>query len=95
MNVFLTPDLAPFFGGTYFPPADVQGRPGFGTVLTRIAQVWGQRKEEIRESSEDVLRQLGELSSQQPAAGGLPASAQEAAIQVGPLHARPWVDCVL
>lgn len=36
MNVFLTPDLSPFLGGTYFPPEDSYGRPGFITMLNAI-----------------------------------------------------------
>lgn len=38
MSVFLTPDLKPFVGGTYFPPRDSFGRPGFPTILKSIAQ---------------------------------------------------------
>ena len=37
MSVFLTPDLKPFVGGTYFPPRDSYGRPGFATLLKKIA----------------------------------------------------------
>ncbi len=40
MSVWLTPELRPFTGGTYFPPTDVPGRPGFITVLRRIAELW-------------------------------------------------------
>ncbi len=40
MSVFLTPDLKPFYGGTYYPPEDRYGRPGFRTVLLRIAEAW-------------------------------------------------------
>ena len=40
MSVFLTPDLEPFHGGTYYPPEDRYGRPGFGTLLERIAEIW-------------------------------------------------------
>src|SRR3990167_5126560 len=40
MTVFLTPDQKPFFAGTYFPPEDRWGRPGFKTLLGRIAQMW-------------------------------------------------------
>jgi len=40
MSVFLTPDLKPFLGGTYYPPDDRYGRPGFATLLTRIARIW-------------------------------------------------------
>jgi len=44
LNVFLTPDLKPFYGGTYFPPRDGWGRPGLDTVLTQIAQKWKTQK---------------------------------------------------
>jgi uncharacterized protein YyaL (SSP411 family) len=40
MSVFLTPDLEPFHGGTYYPPEDRYGRPGFSTLLERIAEIW-------------------------------------------------------
>lgn len=55
LNVFLTPDLKPFYGGTYFPPDDRYGRPGFGKLLGYIAQTW-------RENSEGVLRSAEELT---------------------------------
>ena len=38
MSVFLTPELKPFFGGTYFPPSDTFGRPGFATVLKSLSK---------------------------------------------------------
>jgi uncharacterized protein YyaL (SSP411 family) len=63
MSVFLTPDLHPFFGGTYFPPQDAYGRPGFKTVLDRLVSIWKQKKEEIKTSSADSMRQLGEIIS--------------------------------
>jgi uncharacterized protein YyaL (SSP411 family) len=40
MSVFLTPDLKPFLGGTYYPPEDRWGRPGFGTLLSRLVEIW-------------------------------------------------------
>ena len=40
MTVFLTPELKPFFGGTYFPPASRWGRPGFSDLLGELARVW-------------------------------------------------------
>src|SRR5437867_11169182 len=40
MTVFLTPDQQPFFAGTYFPPEDRYGRPGFGSLLRQIAERW-------------------------------------------------------
>jgi hypothetical protein len=68
MSVFLTPTLEPFVGGTYFPPEDRYGRPGFKTVLTRITDVWGRRRDEVKESAKDTLRQLREMTSLEPAA---------------------------
>ena len=56
MTVFLTPDLAPVFAGTYFPPEDRFGRPGFPSLLKRVAQVW----EEDRDSLQRDSRQLAE-----------------------------------
>ncbi|KAG0179874.1 spermatogenesis-associated protein 20 [Apophysomyces sp. BC1021] len=58
MSVFLTPDLYPFFGATYFPPEDRFGKPGFKTLLTRIAQVWVSQPEKVRSSGKSVLDQL-------------------------------------
>ena len=58
MSVWLTPDLKPFYGGTYFPPANRYGHPGFGSVLTQIAKAWGADREKIEESARDVVAQL-------------------------------------
>jgi uncharacterized protein YyaL (SSP411 family) len=47
MSVFLTPDLKPFYGGTYFPPEDKYGRPGFKTLLRALEDAWKNRRAEI------------------------------------------------
>ena len=47
MSVFLTPDLEPFFGGTYFPPVGLHGGPGFLDVLTSLAKAWEQDKGKV------------------------------------------------
>ena len=47
MRVSLTPEGKPFYAGTYFPPDDYSGRPGFKTVLERIAQVWKEQGNEL------------------------------------------------
>jgi uncharacterized protein len=53
MSVWLTPDLQPFFGGTYFPPASRWGRPGFADVLRQIAELWrGDRERVVRAAAE-------------------------------------------
>jgi uncharacterized protein len=52
---FLTPDGHPYFGGTYFPPDDRYGRPGFGRVLLTMAQVWRERRDEALETAGSVM----------------------------------------
>jgi uncharacterized protein YyaL (SSP411 family) len=51
MSVFLTPDLKPFYGGTYFPPTDRHGLPSFKGLLLQIAQLWKEKREGINESA--------------------------------------------
>src|ERR1035441_9740564 len=58
MSVWLTPELKPFFGGTYFPPENRWGHPGFGSILTQIAQSWAGDREKIEESARHVVEQL-------------------------------------
>ena len=55
LTAFLTPDGKPYFGGTYFPPDDRYGRPGFGRVLLTMAQVWRERRDEALESAASVM----------------------------------------
>ena len=52
MSVFLTPNIQPFLGGTYYPPDDRYGRPGFGSLLTRLADIWAKQPEKIIEQSD-------------------------------------------
>ncbi len=59
MSVFLTPEGKPFWGGTYFPPEDYYGRPGFKHVLGLIADGWKNRREEILKSSAEMTEALG------------------------------------
>ena len=63
MSVWLTPDLKPFIGGTYFPPEDRGGRPSFRTILTRIADGWKSDRDGIVKHGDEVARQLGEASA--------------------------------
>jgi len=58
MSVFLTPDLKPFFGGTYYPPGDRQGKPGFGSILQHLTSAWANDQKNILESGEAVLFEL-------------------------------------
>lgn len=70
MNVFLTPELKPFFGGTYFPPEDRLGRPGLKTVLPRIAETWRDHRREIVQSADKVTGQLQNFVNQGVGNGG-------------------------
>lgn len=58
MSVWLTPDLKPFVGGTYFPPEDRFGRPGFRSALKQIAELWEKDREKITASSAAILNEL-------------------------------------
>src|SRR3954470_15555824 len=49
MSVWLTPDLKPFYGGTYFPPQDRYQMPAFRKVLLAIAQSWQERRQDVEE----------------------------------------------
>ena len=58
MTVFLTPDLKPFFGGTYFPPRDKWGQPGLVRVLNKVAEAWKSDRERITANSDKIITQL-------------------------------------
>ena len=60
MSVWLTPELKPFFGGTYFPPASRWGRPGFADVLRNVANLWSERRPELVQSAESLMQRLAE-----------------------------------
>jgi uncharacterized protein YyaL (SSP411 family) len=58
MNVWLTPDLKPFVGGTYFPAKEQHGLPSFRTVLLRVAEAWKNKHDQIVASSKEITDQL-------------------------------------
>jgi len=58
MTVFLTPEQEPIFAGTYFPPADRWGRPGFASVLTKVAEFWRKDPDGLRRQAGDITKQL-------------------------------------
>jgi uncharacterized protein YyaL (SSP411 family) len=69
MSVWLTPELRPFTGGTYFPPTDLPGRPGFITVLRRIAELWKSDRKQIEEKAHSLLSALREAETKVVADG--------------------------
>ncbi len=68
LNVWLTSELKPFFGGTYFPPEDKQGRTGFKSILKFISEKWKTENDKIVQSSNEILKimksQLMEANAQ-------------------------------
>lgn len=81
MSVWLTPDLKPIVGGTYFPPENRYGRAGFPLVLERVAEAWRNDRAQILKSSTAVMEQLGAQAagSAEPGAGHIDAAALDAA----------------
>ena len=55
LTAFLTPEGKPYFGGTYFPPSDQHGRPGFPRVLLTMAEAFQKRRDEVNESAGSVM----------------------------------------
>src|SRR5579883_1376595 len=68
MSVFLTPDKRPFFGGTYFPPDNRWGRPGFRTVLENLARAWNEDRARIEQSGAQIVAQLQQYAEVAPEA---------------------------
>jgi len=75
LNVFLTPERKPFFGGTYFPPDARHGRPSFLQLLQQIAELWRERKMEIVASADELHARL-ELITSRDAKENLPLTPQ-------------------
>ncbi len=74
MSVFLTPDLKPFFGGTYFPPRAKPGQLGFLELLGRLQAVWAGSREAVEKGAEEIRRALvGQATARTtgPTAAGL------------------------
>ena len=62
MNVFITPDKRPFFGGTYFPPAPRYGMPSWQQILLSIAEAYKEKRDEIEHSANEIVGELRRLS---------------------------------
>ncbi len=62
MSVWLTPDLRPFYGGTYFPPEDTQGHPGFVTVLRALDDLYRNRRDQVNKTANQLLNILEQLA---------------------------------
>jgi uncharacterized protein YyaL (SSP411 family) len=79
MSVWLTPELKPFFGGTYFPPTSRWGRPGFVDVLKQLADAWRNERSQITQSAEGMVERLRSLgSADEPAPDRAPVAGFDA-----------------
>ena len=69
MSVWLTPERKPFFGGTYFPPDNRYGRPGFRAILENLGRAWRHDRARVEESGAQVLEQLRHYAGVRGGAG--------------------------
>ncbi len=66
LNVFLTPDLKPFYGGTYFPPEPRHGRPSFNQLLEHVHEIWTSRRTELEDSAAELHAKLETFTHRSP-----------------------------
>lgn len=76
MSVFLTPDLKPYFGGTYFPPEDRYGRPGFPKALQQLSDAWQKDRENVVKAANGAIEALREAGA--PGSGKAGTASREA-----------------
>ncbi len=81
LNVFLTPEQLPFYGGTYYPPEPRHGMPAWTQVLQAIAESWKERSEEIRAGGERLRGQLSGGAQLTPSSEPIAEQALDAAVQ--------------
>ena len=63
-SVFLTPDLKPFYAGTYFPPTDMPGRPGFPRILLGLNEAWKTRRDEVLKQAEEITDAIRNIQNE-------------------------------
>ena len=71
-SLFLTPKLEPFFAGTYFPPDDAHGRPGFRHVLEDLAQAWKERRTDVEEQAAEMAKAMRHFLEERSRPGAEP-----------------------
>lgn len=81
MSVFLTPEGKPFFAGTYFPPEDRHGMPGFRRVLEHVANIYRSRRAEVEEAANEVRNGIASRLRVKPAENAIEPHALEVAAE--------------
>jgi uncharacterized protein YyaL (SSP411 family) len=69
MSVFLTPDLKPFYGGTYWPPESRHGMPGFNEIIAAVARAWKGNRDAVIETSAQLTEELARVTRQSSGSG--------------------------
>ncbi|HYG64892.1 MAG TPA: DUF255 domain-containing protein, partial [Thermoanaerobaculia bacterium] len=87
-SVFLTPDLKPFYAGTYFPPDDRYGRPGFRKVLEDLSHAWKTRRSDVEEQAEEMARAMRHYLEERTRPAAAPPDAEAASRSVDALARR-------
>ncbi|MBX5441756.1 MAG: thioredoxin domain-containing protein [Solirubrobacteraceae bacterium] len=67
LNVFLTPEQVPFYGGTYFPPRPAMNQPSWTQVLAAVAEAWEQQRDAVREQARRLRERLAQTAALRPA----------------------------
>jgi uncharacterized protein YyaL (SSP411 family) len=80
LNVFLTPEQLPFYGGTYFPPEPRHGMPAWTQVLQAIGEAWSERRQEIRAGGEDLRERLSGGAGLKPSSESIDVGALDVAV---------------
>lgn len=86
LNVFVTPDLEPVFGGTYWPGPDSErakaGGASFDQILIRVAQMWKEQESQIRASGKQIIKQLREFAQEGTLSGAQPGGRADDGIEL-------------
>jgi len=81
MSVFLTPELKPFYAGTYWPPKRSRGMPGFDEVIAGVSNAWETNREAVIETSDKLTEELSKIDQQAVPGGVLSESLITGAVQ--------------
>jgi hypothetical protein len=92
MSVWLTPELKPFFGGTYFPPTTRWGRPGFSEVLAQVGRAWRDERDRVLASATALVDRLRQATAGDDAAPDRAPVASRAAVDAGVAAFRESFD---